>query len=68
MKPRGSRSYTRANYTEFYSVMQSDRNSFSGGDVLDSVNMDFRDKTTILTTVLKSKYIRIFFYEKFKIF
>ena len=44
----------------FYSVMQSDGNSFGGDVVSDSFNKTLRDEENILDQVYKSKYVRIF--------
>ena len=43
-----------------YSVVQSDGNSFCGDVVLDSFNMAYRDKNSILDQNMKSKYFGIF--------
>ena len=51
-----------------YSVMQSDRNSFCGDVVLDSVNMAPRDKDSISTKYMKSKHVRNSFFNDFSTF
>ena len=46
--------------TVLYSVLQSDRNSFGGKVVLDSVNMASKDAGSISDEMYKSLYVRIF--------
>ena len=48
-----------------YRVMQSDRNSFYGDVVLDSLNKVSRDEYIILDQKYKSKYFLDLYYEDF---
>ena len=43
---------------DFYSVMQSDENSFYGNVVSDSFNNTSRDEDNILEQIYYSKYVR----------
>ena len=45
----------------YYSVMQSDGNSYCGNVVLNSFNKESRNEDNILDQIYKSKYFRIIF-------
>ena len=50
----------------FYSMMQSDRNSFCGEIVLDSVNMASKDKDSFSEQIYKRQMCPDLYYDDFK--
>ena len=49
----------------WYSVMQSDRNNFCGDVVLDSFNMAYKDKDSILDKIYEKPIFYVLYHKDF---